>query len=122
LRTKDQRRRKARALDADVLFGSSDRKLRRAKQLARQAEEALRFALVASSNEALRDSYIIDVEPAPDATRLAVRVVPPAGASIEEVEAALDRASGALRSAVAEAVTRKKAPALVFYVVPGLAP
>jgi ribosome-binding factor A len=56
------------------------------------------------------------VLPAPDASRLMVRVVVPRGVDVpvHDVLSRLGRAHGVLRSAVAQAITRKRAPELTF--------
>jgi ribosome-binding factor A len=69
----------------------------------------------------LRSLKVVSVTPAPDASRLLVTVepVPPAGAADPGlVLARLGRASGWLRSEVAAAVTRKRAPVLTFRLAP----
>jgi ribosome-binding factor A len=66
----------------------------------------------------LHDLWVVDVEPAPDAARLCAVVEAPRGADVEEVRVRLDRASGLLRSEVAQAITRKRAPVIAFRVIP----
>jgi ribosome-binding factor A len=91
---------------------------RKARQLARQAEHALRFALSESAKAELQSAVVLMVEPAPDATRLAVTIRPGEGVEATAIEEALEHAAPYLRRAVTEAITRKRAPTLVFYVVP----
>lgn len=86
-------------------------------QLCRQAQRALSLALAGEcDDDVLRSLYVASVVPAPDASRLLICVVLPRGsdAPIAEVLSRLARASGLLRTAVARAVTRKRAPELTF--------
>jgi ribosome-binding factor A len=92
-------------------------------QLCRQAAEAIASALAASEDEVLRSTSLISVEPAPDASRLAVIVeVDPgedAAMSLDRARARLEAAAGAFRHEVAQAISRKRVPTLAFWVVPG---
>ena len=103
--------------------GRQARGEQKALQLCRQAQRALGLALGGEcGDDLLRAVYVDSVLPAPDATQLLVRLVIPTRAA-GEVRAAdvferLQRARGVLRRAVAEAVTRKRAPELTFVVVP----
>jgi ribosome-binding factor A len=108
-------------IDPKQLFGPLDdhRASRKARQLARQAERALRFAISELADEEVASALIMQVEPAPDSSRLAVTIQPAKGVAPETVEAGLQRAAGSLRAAVADAITRKRAPTLVFHVLPG---
>jgi ribosome-binding factor A len=54
------------------------------------------------------------VDPAPDASRLAVTISVSDGISPAEAIIRLERARGLLRSIVASAIHRKKVPELVF--------
>jgi ribosome-binding factor A len=85
--------------------------------LCRQAQRALSLALAGECrDEVLSSVYIEAVVPAPDATRLLVRLVVPAraNASIPEVIERIERVRGLLRAEVAQAITRKRAPELTF--------
>ena len=93
----------------------------KARQLARQVREVLDGLLAGSTADpVLNGLSVVGVEPAPDASTLLVTVaraissdpIPPG-----EILAHLGRASGWLRSEVAGAITRKKAPMLVYQVV-----
>lgn len=98
--------------------GKPDHKARR---LCGQVAETLDGVLAGdSADPGCRDLAVLAVEPAPDASRLLVRVAardPSSGFDPGEILGRLDRASGWLRSMVAGAITRKKAPVLVFRVV-----
>lgn len=59
------------------------------------------------------------MEPAPDAARLCAVVEAPRSAAVDEVVARLDRAAGILRTEVAQAITRKRTPTLIFRVLRG---
>jgi ribosome-binding factor A len=93
----------------------------KAHMICRQAHEALSLALGDGGADELLDVYVESVEPAPDASRLAVRIAlsAVAQARLAEVMEALERHKGRLRAAVAQSITRKRAPDLVF--VPSLA-
>jgi len=107
-------------IDPDSFFSisTSRRAERKERQLCRQAQEALSFALPAQDDDLLRDLWLVDVEPAPDASRLCVVVQAPRGADPDDVYARLERVSAWLRSEVAQAITRKRAPTLLFRVLP----
>ena len=98
--------------------GGSGRPDRKTLQLCEQVRHALEYALSGESNDDfLRMLYVARVEPAPDADRLMVTVVPltkderpdPA-----EVMTRLHAHAGALRSSVASAISRRKVPDLMY--------
>ena len=66
---------------------------------------------------ALQDAWLREVDPFPDAGTLRVTIEVPREADVARVVEALTRASGYLRSEVAAAISRKRAPQLVFRVV-----
>ena len=89
----------------------------KAMQVCRAAQRALSLSLGGEcDDDVLRSLYVESVLPAPDASRLLVCVVIPrdVDAATEDVLARLQRVGGLLRSAVARAVTRKRAPELSF--------
>lgn len=89
---------------------------RKTKQLCQQVAQTLRLVLGEFDNE-LRELQIVSVTPAPDATQLSVLVAPSLpGVKLDadSVRAKLAFAEGRLRSEVAAAITRKKAPKLLF--------
>lgn len=88
---------------------------RKALQLARQVQRALTFALAETGDTLLLEAYIEDVKPAPDANHLLVSVR--GGGDPIALLAALHKHTGRLRSAVAEAITRRKAPELAWQIV-----
>lgn len=91
-------------------------------QVGRQAQRALSMALAGEcDDDVLRALYVESVVPAPDAAHLLVRLALPAswpGVQSDDIPVRLQRARGFLRRAVAEAVTRKRAPELTFILVP----
>ena len=95
---------------------------RKARQLCAQVADTLSLLFSGeTSDEILQSLEILDVSPAPHAAQLLVTVVPAAGTpNLDElqVQAALARAGGWLRSEVAAAITRKRAPRLAFRFVP----
>ena len=122
---RNSRRRDRRAHDdAGDFFQSHGRGRRDHKtaQLCRQVLRAVSMALADSGDDVLRELVVHDVEPAPDASRLMVSVGFSASAgvsSVVEVLGRLSEASGFLRREVATAITRKRAPELMFTFVAG---
>lgn len=101
--------------------GRSKRSSQKTAQLCRQVFRAVSLALGACGDDVLRELGVVDVEPAPDASRLLVRVsIPAPGAQVTlpDVLARLERAGGFLRRQVAAAITRKRAPELLFTFAP----
>ena len=100
--------------------GSSDRLSsgrqveRKARQFCRQVQRALNLALADRHNDGLNDLFVEDVSPAPDCGHLLVHVVIPADRPMNEALGALRRDAPRLRSEVAMAITRKRAPELSF--------
>jgi ribosome-binding factor A len=88
---------------------------RKTLQLCRQVQKALAYALGETGDDLLLLAYVEDVEPAPDANHMLVSVR--AEGDPIEVLQALYANAGKLRSAVAEAITRRKAPELAFRLV-----
>ncbi|AUX22914.1 hypothetical protein SOCEGT47_034300 [Sorangium cellulosum] len=120
---KDRSRSRAGArsgVDADSLFGgtAARKAQRKERQLCRQVQEAVSDALAALRDDVLQDVWVMDVEPAPDASRLAVIVRGGPSSPPDEVVARLERVAGYVRSEVAAAITRKRAPTLTFQVLP----
>jgi ribosome-binding factor A len=93
---------------------------RKAQQLCAQVAETLQQVLGESADAIVQSLHVASVVPAPDASQLLVIVAPAVGAqfSAAEAEEAIARAGGWLRSEVAAAITRKRAPQLVFRVLP----
>ena len=88
---------------------------RKQLQLCNQVYEALSWVLGSvSHDEILPVCSIAAVEPLPGNNRLLVRVNVPADIALDDALHALDRAANALRLEVAQAITRRKAPELVF--------
>ncbi len=83
---------------------------------------ALSVALAAARSELLRELVVLRVEPAPNSSHLMVIVGPagpgPASVTAVEVSEALGHVAGYLRSEVAAAVHRKRAPELSFRFLP----
>jgi ribosome-binding factor A len=88
---------------------------RKAHQLCGQVQQALLVILPGLADEVLRDLTVVSVEPAPHSGRLLVTVAGPAPA--DATDRHLRLAAGLLRSEVAGAVHRRKAPELVFQIV-----
>ena len=92
---------------------------RKARQFCRQVQRALNLALAdRHADDGLNGLFVEDVSPAPDCGHLLVHVVIPADRPMNEALSALRRDAPRLRSEVALAITRKRAPELSF--VPAL--
>jgi ribosome-binding factor A len=104
----------------------ADRTGRKSHQLCAQVADTLSQIFGGECGDAILQSLtLLDVAPAPDSSQLLVQVGPvtPELRLVEaDVMAALDRAAGWLRSEVAAAITRKRAPRLVFRFVPAVPP
>ena len=86
---------------------------RKARQLCGQVAQALQVLLPGLADEVLQDLVVVSVEPAPHSGRLLVTGAVPVPADATD---RLHRAAGLIRSEVAAAVHRRKAPELVFLV------
>jgi ribosome-binding factor A len=95
---------------------SADRQAeRKAHQFCRQVQRALNLALADRDiGDGIDDLFVEDVLPAPDCGHLLVHTVIPAGMSAVDAMAALGREAPRLRSEVASAISRKRAPELCF--------
>jgi ribosome-binding factor A len=92
---------------------------RKALQLCGQVAQALGLVLAECGDLVLRDLAVASVRPAPTSARLLVTVYPLTLAGTASAAAVLERlhrAAGLLRSEVAAAVHRRKAPELLFRV------
>ncbi len=94
---------------------------RKTRQLCRVVLETVSLALGELGDPRLEDVVVLDVEPAPDSSRLAVRLSVPAGA-LADAELALDGVRARLRALVAADVHRKRAPELALMLLPAGAP
>ena len=110
----------AEALGASSGRSSSDgRGERKARQLCRQVQRALNLALADCGEDPnVSDLFVEEVTPAPNCGHLLVHVVIPQGRGVAETLDTLRRDVTRLRSEVAMAITRKRAPELSF--VPAL--
>lgn len=93
---------------------------RKTRQLSRQVAHALQLALAGECGDArLQALEVVAVEPAPDASRLRVvlRSFDPQ-VEIATLTACVAAVAGRLRTATAAAIRRRRAPDLVFLVVP----
>ncbi len=97
--------------------GGTDRK---ALQLCHQVAVTLQEVLADCGDAVLQALRVVVVQPAPDASRLLVTVAPetPPEESLDpnRVQERLAHAAGHLRSEVASAITRKRAPVLIYRV------
>ena len=78
-------------------------------------QRALNLALADRiADDGLNDLFVEDVSPAPDCGHLLVHVVIPVDRHVADALSALRRDAPRLRSEVAMAITRKRAPELSF--------
>ena len=89
-------------------------------QLCRQVQRALSLSLGDCHDDVLQSLYVDAVAPAPDASRLLVRLIVPKAVEVSaaEILARLERVEPKLRADVASAITRKRAPELTFLPLP----
>jgi ribosome-binding factor A len=84
-------------------------------RLCRQVLEALQTALAGEcGDEVLQQLFVSSVDPGADPSKLEVTVELPADVSPVDAFARLEKARGLLRTLVAQAISRKKVPDLVF--------
>lgn len=88
---------------------------RKAQQFCRQVQRALNLALADSSVAGTDfDLFVDEVSPGPDCGHLLVHIVVQDGYSVADAMSALRRDASRLRSEVAMAIARKRAPELSF--------
>jgi ribosome-binding factor A len=126
---------------AEEIFGKKRRTRsdRKTQQLCRQVERTIGLALAAGCGDPiLLELTVASVVPAPDASRLLVSVyqslktsptlemeaeepfqTPNTSHSVFDIYERLEGVRGILRREVAEAITRKRAPELLFRVIAG---
>jgi ribosome-binding factor A len=99
--------------------GSAPRTSRKTLQLCNAVARTLAAVFAESADDVLREMVVEAVAPAPSSARLLVTVsaADPAGPSPDQAAECLERARGRLRTEVAAAVRRRRAPDLVFRVV-----
>jgi ribosome-binding factor A len=105
------------ALDDNESGRASSRRQveRKTQQFCRQVQRALNFALADRSvGDGLDGLFVEEVSPAPDCGRVLAHVIVPDGLAVTDVMVALGRETPRLRSEVASAITRKRAPELYF--------
>ena len=92
---------------------------RKALQLCRQVQEALMWVLgSATGDDRLAACSVEAVEPLPGGNRLLVKVGVPPDLPASEVTERLAAAAPVLRTEVAQSITRRKVPELVYLAVP----
>jgi ribosome-binding factor A len=108
-------------IDPKLLFRPSPHRAgdRAARRLCNQVRETLTYALAGSCrDEVLQSLHVAAVEPAPDATRLAVTLAVPDAGQVDRARARLALVAALLRSEVAASIHRRRVPELVFRVLP----
>ena len=91
---------------------------RKAMQLCHQVAVTLSEVLAECGDPLLQGLRVMGVEPAPDASRLSVALACDESRPLSRVEDHLARASGHLRGEIAQAITRKRTPVLIYHVAP----
>lgn len=91
---------------------------RKQLQLCQQVYEALAWAIGSVNDERLAYCTVEGVEPLPGNNRMLVKVSVPTDLPMSEMADRLTSAAPFLRTEVAQAITRRKAPELVFVPVP----
>ncbi len=90
----------------------------KATQLCKQVAETLSLVLTGEfDDELLQSLHVVSVDPAPDASQLAVTLRADIGGGqfdSQEILSRLTAVTGRLRAEVASAITRKRAPKLLF--------
>jgi ribosome-binding factor A len=111
-------------IDPATFFGPTQdvRAERKTQQLCKEVERTLSCALAAASDDVVRDLTLIEVSPAPDASRLLVTLSLSRPVPIDEVNERLERMRGSLRQEIASSLQRKRTPELSFAVVPPYVP
>lgn len=112
---------------AESLYGSKSKNLsagrqaqRKTEQFCRQVQRALNLALAdCSPDDGISGLFVEEVSAAPDCGHLLVHVLIPGGHPVADAMSALHRVGPRLRSEVAMAITRKRAPELSFVPVLG---
>jgi ribosome-binding factor A len=89
---------------------------RKTRQFCRQVQRVLNLALTdhRGCDDRFQNLFVEDVTPAPHCGHLLVHVAIPADRAIAEALGALQRDAGRLRTEVAAAIARKRAPELSF--------
>ena len=99
---------------------------RKTLQLCSQVADTLNLVLSGEcADELLQSLHVVEVRPAPDASQLLVLVSPSLAEPVLEPTAVMQRleiANGRLRTEVASAIVRRRAPKLVFQYVAGVGP
>lgn len=90
---------------------------RKSRQLCAQVRNALIAATAACGDPAVQAARVWVVTPAPHSGRMRVVIYAPPDVGREAMVEALARAAGHLRSEVAQVISRKFAPELVFEVI-----
>ncbi|MFN7627823.1 MAG: hypothetical protein ACK5PZ_13410 [Pirellula sp.] len=107
--------------DVRSSFSSSNKFDRKAAQLCSQIRRALEFIIPEVLQDSDWDAVVLDVRPAPNTGHLLVllqAIEDLDGDRCQQLEAAVFRRVGQIRTAVAGSIQRRKVPTLTFRVVP----
>lgn len=125
MKYKSRRSKESQLIDpdfAEALCGGESNSLssnrqaqRKAQQFCRQVQRALNLVLNdRTTSDEINGLFVEEVSPAPDCGHLLVHVSIPDGRPAADAIGALRRETPRLRSEVAMAITRKRAPELFF--------
>jgi ribosome-binding factor A len=88
-------------------------------RLCRQVLEALQIGIAGEcGDDVLQQVFIASVDPGADPSKLEVTVEFPPDLSPADAVARLEKAKGLLRTLVAQSISRKKVPDLIFRMAP----
>jgi ribosome-binding factor A len=104
-----------RALQGDRRTKRSAKPDHKTQQLCRQVQRALALALAGEcDDDILREVLVDSVAPAAGASTLIIHIAIPSRIPASTVIARLENVKGFLRARIAESITRKRVPELVF--------
>jgi len=102
-------------LNEDEKHSNRRQEQRKTQQFCRQVQRALNMALADSSLPDMDcDLFVDEVSPGPDCGHLLVHIAVQEGYSVVDAVSVLRRETPRLRSEVAMAIARKRAPELAF--------
>ena len=85
------------------------------RQICRQVFDALTYALAEVDDPVIDELVLVSVDPAPDASRVLVTLVPATDdIDVDDALARIHEIAGELRAEVAAEVNRRRVPELVF--------
>jgi len=101
---------------------SNQRPDRKSLQLASQVAEVISMVLCEQEDDLVRDLMVESVIPLPNGSRLLVSLTPAISARSLDLSKAMEHlqsVQAAIKSEVANSITRRKVPDLIFRILPG---